>query len=45
MALPLHLLLELLEPQQALGLLSLEQVNQATIIGRTYDSIRLLFPH
>lgn len=28
-----------------LPLLALEQVNQATIIGRTYDSIRLLFPH
>jgi len=26
-------------------LLALEQVNQATIIGRTYDSIRLMFPH
>lgn len=29
----------------SLPLLALEQVNQATIIGRTYDSIRLLFPH
>jgi D-alanyl-D-alanine carboxypeptidase (penicillin-binding protein 5/6) len=28
-----------------LPLLALEQVNQATIIGRTYDSVRLLFPH
>ncbi len=28
-----------------LPLLALEQVNPATIIGRTYDSVRLLFPH
>jgi D-alanyl-D-alanine carboxypeptidase (penicillin-binding protein 5/6) len=28
-----------------LPLLALEQVNQATIIGRTYDSLRLLLPH
>ncbi len=29
----------------SLPLLALEQVNQATIIGRTYDSLRLLLPH